>query len=63
MPAFEPGSVVTSTRYDVDYAVTEHGVARLNGATTRERALGLISVAHPKFRDELEAAAREMRLL
>jgi 4-hydroxybutyrate CoA-transferase len=63
VPAFEPGSVVTSTRYDVDYAVTEHGVARLNGATTRERALGLISVAHPKFRDELEAAAREMRLL
>ncbi|MDP2675371.1 MAG: acetyl-CoA hydrolase/transferase C-terminal domain-containing protein [Dehalococcoidia bacterium] len=63
VPAFEPGSVVTSTRYDVDYAVTEHGVARLNGATTRERALGLISVADPKFRDELEAAAREMRLL
>ena len=63
VPAFEPGSVVTSTRYDVDFAVTEHGVARLNGATTRERALGLISVAHPRFRDELEAAAREMRLL
>ena len=32
MPAFEPGSVVTSTRYDVDYVVTEHGAARLGGA-------------------------------
>ena len=61
--AFEPGSVVTSTRYDVDYVVTEHGVAPLGGATVRERALGLINVAHPKFRDKLEAAAREMGLV
>ena len=61
--AFEPGSVVTSTRYDVDYVVTEHGVAQLGGATVRERALGLINVAHPKFRDKLEAAAREMGLV
>lgn len=61
--AFEAGSVVTSTRYDVDYVVTEHGVARLNGATTRERALGLTSVAHPKFRDELESAAKKMGLV
>jgi len=63
VPAFEPGSVVTSTRYDVDYVVTEHGAARLNGATTRERALGLISVAHPRFRDELESAAAKMGLV
>ncbi len=41
----------------------EHGVARLNGATTRERALGLTSVAHPKFRDELESAAKKMGLV
>jgi len=43
--------------------VTEHGVAQLGGATVRERALGLINVAHPKFRDKLEAAAREMGLV
>jgi 4-hydroxybutyrate CoA-transferase len=58
----EPGSVVTSTRYDVDYVVTENGAARLRGATTRERARGLIEIAAPAFRDELEAAARELGL-
>jgi 4-hydroxybutyrate CoA-transferase len=63
VPAFEPGTVVTSTRYDVDYVVTEHGAARLNGATTRERALGLISVAHPTFRDELQSAAGKLGLI
>jgi 4-hydroxybutyrate CoA-transferase len=62
VPAFEPGSVVTSTRYDVDYVVTEHGVARLRGATTKERALGLTEIAHPKFRDDLRAAAQKMGL-
>ena len=63
VPAFEPGSVVTSTRYDVDYVVTEHGAARLGGATTRERALSLINVSHPKFRDELEVTAKKMGLV
>jgi len=63
VPAFEPGSVVTSTRYDVDYVVTEHGAARLGGATVRERALGLINIAQPEFRDELGAAARKMGLV
>jgi 4-hydroxybutyrate CoA-transferase len=63
VPAFEPGSVVTSTRYDVDYVVTEHGAALLRGATTKERALGLIGIAEPAFREELESAARKMGLL
>ncbi len=62
VPSFEPASVVTSTRYDVDYVVTEHGCAQLGGATTRERALGLISIAHPKFREELTSAAKRMGL-
>jgi 4-hydroxybutyrate CoA-transferase len=63
VPSFDPGTVVTSTRYDVDYVVTEHGAARLRGATTRERAAGLIEVAHPKFQEELRAAATKMGLL
>jgi 4-hydroxybutyrate CoA-transferase len=63
VPSFEPGSVVTSTRYDVDYIVTENGVAQMRGKTTRERARRLIDVAHEKFRDELEQWARELRLI
>jgi 4-hydroxybutyrate CoA-transferase len=63
VPAFDPGSVVTSTRYDVDYVVTEHGSAQLVGSTTKERALGLVNIAHPKFRDELKAAAGKMGFL
>jgi acyl-CoA hydrolase len=55
--------VVTSTRYDVDYIVTENGAAQMRGRTTRERALALVSVAHEKFRDELEKAARDLSLL
>ncbi|MCP3860146.1 MAG: acetyl-CoA hydrolase, partial [Phycisphaeraceae bacterium] len=46
------GGVVTS-RGDVHYIVTEWGVAYLHGKTVRERALGLINVAHPDFRQEL----------
>ncbi len=63
VPSFEPGSVVTSTRYDIDYVVTEHGVAQMRGKTSKERAHALISVAHPSFREGLERAAREMLLL
>ncbi len=63
VPSFEPGSVVTSTRYDVDYIVTENGVAQMRGRTTAERARALIAVAHEKFRDGLERSAREIGLL
>lgn len=63
VPSFEPGTVVTSTRYDVDYIVTENGVAQMRGKTTLERARGLIEVAHEKFRDELEQSARELGLI
>jgi 4-hydroxybutyrate CoA-transferase len=63
VPSFEPGSVVTSTRYDVDYIVTENGVAQMRGRTTRERARGLIDISHERFRDDLERSAREIGLL
>lgn len=48
-----PGSVVTTPRYDVNYVVTEYGVAELFGKTMRQRAEALISIAHPDFRDSL----------
>lgn len=52
-----PGSVVTTGKNDVDNIVTEYGIARLHGRSTRDRAKQLISIAHPKFRDELTVQA------
>jgi acetyl-CoA hydrolase len=57
------GAGVVTTRADVHYVVTEHGIARLYGKSLRERARELISVAHPDFREELSAAARRRHLL
>jgi acyl-CoA hydrolase/RimJ/RimL family protein N-acetyltransferase len=48
-----PGAGVVTTRGDVHYVVTEYGVAYLHGKSVQERALALISIAHPKFREEL----------
>lgn len=47
------GGPVTTSRCDVNYIVTEYGVAQLRGQTLRERARRLIAIAHPKFRAEL----------
>ncbi len=57
------GSGVVTTRADVHYVVTEHGVASLFGKSLRERAAELIAIAHPDFRGELTAAARRRKLL
>ena len=43
-----------TSRADVHYVVTEHGIAYLHGKTLRERALALIAIADPKFQPELE---------
>lgn len=53
----KPGAPVTLSRNDVDYVVTEYGVVHLTGTTVPERVELLISIAHPKFRDELMAEA------
>ena len=58
-PMLTPGSVVSIQRNVVDYIVTEYGGVNLVGCSTWQRAEGLISVAHPKFRDELIAAAEK----
>ena len=52
-PKIADGSGVVTSRGDVHYVVTEYGIATLRGRSVRERALELIQVAHPKFRDDL----------
>jgi itaconate CoA-transferase len=56
-------SLVTDPRMDTEYVVTEHGVANLKGQSTRERALSLINIAHPKFREALLKEAERVTLI
>lgn len=53
VPLITEGSAVTTPRNDVNYVVTEYGIAQLKGKTSKERAKALISIAHPKFRPYL----------
>ncbi|OGV73465.1 MAG: 4-hydroxybutyrate CoA-transferase [Lentisphaerae bacterium RIFOXYB12_FULL_65_16] len=63
VPRFAEGTVVTTPRMDTHYLVTEHGVINLKGKSTKDRALDIISIAHPKFRDDLLREAENMYLL
>jgi itaconate CoA-transferase len=56
-------AMVTDQRMDIEYVATEHGLGNLRGKSTKERALALIGLAHPSFRDELTAAARKVTLV
>lgn len=53
VPFLDLGAAVTTSRNDVDYIVTEFGIAHLKGLTIKQRARALINIAHPRFRDEL----------
>ncbi len=57
VPFLKPGAAVTLSRADVDHVVTEYGCVSLRGTSVAERVRLLISIAHPKFRDELRAEA------
>lgn len=57
VPCLKEGAAVTTSRNDVDYVITEYGIAHLRGQNIRERAKRLIAIAHPKFREELEIQA------
>jgi len=59
VPYLTQGSRVTVPRHYAQYVVTEYGIASLAGLEERERALALIEIAHPKFREELLAAAKK----
>ncbi len=63
VPALTEGAGVVTTRGGVEYVVTEYGVAALQGKSLRERALALISIAHPDFRDQLMEAAHQINYL
>jgi len=54
VPVLEPGAGVVTSRADVHYVVTEHGIAYLHGKTLRQRAEALIAIADPQFQPELE---------
>lgn len=56
VPVLAAGTAVTTSRCDVDYVVTEYGIAALKGKTLRQRAQALIAIAHPNFKEELQAA-------
>jgi acyl-CoA hydrolase/GNAT superfamily N-acetyltransferase len=61
VPRLSEGAGVVTTRGDVDVIITEYGLASLRGKTIRERVLSLIAIAHPKFRNGLLEAAKEMK--
>jgi len=63
VPFLGEGTGVTLNRGDVHYIVTEHGIAYLHGKSIRERAMELISIAHPEFRPWLVKQAREAGLI
>ena len=62
VPVLSPGAAVTLSRNDVDYVVTEYGIASLRGTNLTERVKRLSAVAHPKFRDMLLEEAKKMQL-
>jgi itaconate CoA-transferase len=63
VPSFVPGTVITIPRMDTHYLATEYGVVNLKGKSTRDRALSIISIAHPQFRDDLLRQAEDMYLV
>ncbi|HEV2484522.1 MAG TPA: acetyl-CoA hydrolase/transferase C-terminal domain-containing protein [Terracidiphilus sp.] len=63
VPTLEPGAGVVTSRADVHYVVTEHGIAYLHGKTLRERAQALIAIADPRFQQELEDFAVRVHYL
>ena len=63
VPRFQGGTVVTTPRMDTHYLATEYGAVNLKGKSTRDRALDIISLAHPRFRDDLLKEAHILRLL
>lgn len=62
VPTLNPGSIVTDTRANIHYLVTEFGKVNLKGLTTWQKCEAIISVAHPDFRDQLISEAEKMHI-
>lgn len=62
VPTLDTGAIVTTNKNEVDSIVTEYGIADLRGKTLSERTKALITIAHPKFREKLLKAAKEMHI-
>ena len=62
VPALSPGTHVSTSKNDINYVVTEYGVAQLRGKSAKQRARELIGIAHPDFRAELTEQAKRMNL-
>jgi acyl-CoA hydrolase len=58
VPVLSPGTHLSTGKNDIDFVVTEYGVAQLRGKTARQRAAEMIAIAHPAFREELRVQAR-----
>lgn len=63
VPKLDDGAGVVTTRGDVHWVVSEYGSVNLHGLSVRERAMALISIAHPKFRPWLLAEAKQRRMI
>ncbi|NCP39658.1 MAG: acetyl-CoA hydrolase/transferase family protein [Rhodoferax sp.] len=63
VPVLSPGTHVSTSKNDVNYVVSEFGVAQLRGKSAKQRARELIGIAHPNFRTELTEAAKRMGVL
>lgn len=61
-PTLLNGTIVTDPRSQAHWVATEYGMVNLMGASTWERAEKLISIAHPKFREDLIKAAEDMKI-
>ena len=62
-PILTPGAICTTSKNDVDYIVTEYGIAHLRGRSLSDRTRQLIAIAHPDFRDELTFEAKKRGIL
>ncbi|CAN5209520.1 acetyl-CoA hydrolase/transferase family protein [soil metagenome] len=62
VPTLTPGTHVTTSKNDINFVVTEFGVAQLRGKSAQQRAAEMIAIAHPDFRAELSEAARQLHL-
>ena len=63
VPVLSSGTRVSTSKNDINYAVTEYGVAQLRGKSAKQRAVELIAIAHPNFRADLTEQAQRIKQL